>query len=91
MTYEMMASYWPTPLAIKNDPIVAEGINNADKIVFSKTQKKAEWNNTKVVSDNIVEEIKKMNVMPGKDMTLLGSESILTQFAEEGLMMNIRS
>jgi len=86
-----MASYWPTPLAIKNDPIVAEGINNADKIVFSKTQKKAEWNNTKVVSDNIVEEIKKMNVMPGKDMTLLGSESILTQFAEEGLMMNIRS
>ena len=41
VTYEMMASYWPTPLAIKNDPIVAKGMNNADKIVFSRTLKKS--------------------------------------------------
>ena len=24
VTHEMMARYWPTPIAIKNDPIVAE-------------------------------------------------------------------
>jgi len=47
VTYEMMASYWPTPLAIKNDPVVAERMNKADKIVFSRTLKKAEWNNTR--------------------------------------------
>ena len=82
----MMASYWPTPDAIKNAPIVAEGMNNADKIVFSRTLKKVEWNNTRLVKDNIVEEIKKMKRMPGKDMTLLGSGSILTQFAEQGLI-----
>jgi dihydrofolate reductase len=86
VTYEMMASYWPTPVAIKNDPIVAEGMNNADKIVFSRTLKKVEWNNTRLVKDNIVDEIKKMKQMPGKDMTLLGSGSILTQFAEQGLI-----
>lgn len=86
VTYEMMASYWPTPIAIKNDPVVAEGMNNADKIVFSRTLKRAEWNNTRVVKDNIVEEIKKMKQMPGKDMTLLGSGSILAQFAEHGLI-----
>jgi dihydrofolate reductase len=86
VTYEMMASYWPTPDAIKNDPIVAAGMNNADKIVFSRTLKKAEWNNTRLVKDNIVEEIKKMKQLPGKDMTLLGSGSILTQFAEKGLI-----
>ena len=39
-----------------------------------------------MVKDNIVEEIKKMKEMPGKDMTLLGSGSILTQFAEQGLI-----
>jgi dihydrofolate reductase len=66
--------------------MVAEGMNNADKIVFSKTLKKAEWNNTRVVKDNIVEEVKKMKRMPGKDMTLMGSGSILTQFAEQGLI-----
>ncbi len=86
VTYEMMASYWPTPDAIKNVPIVAEGMNNADKIVFSRTLKKVEWNNTRLVKDNIEEEIKKMKQMPGKDMTLLGSGTILTQFAEQGLI-----
>jgi dihydrofolate reductase len=86
VTYEMMASYWPTPIAIKNDPIVAEGMNNADKIVFSTTLKKVEWNNTRLVRDNIAEEIKKMKQMPGKEMTLLGSGCILNQFAEQGLI-----
>jgi dihydrofolate reductase len=86
VTYELMASYWPTPIAIKNDPLVAEGMNNADKIVFSRTLKKVEWNNTRLVKDNIEEEIKKMKQQPGKDMTLLGSGSIVTQFAEQGLI-----
>ena len=86
VTYEMMASYWPTPAAIKNTPIMAEGMNNADKIVFSRTLKKVEWKNTQLVKDNIVGEMKKLKQMPGKDMTLLGSGSIMTQFAEEGLI-----
>jgi dihydrofolate reductase len=86
VTYEMMASFWPTPDAIKRDPIVAEGMNNADKIVFSRTLNKVEWKNTTLVKDNIAEEIKKMKRMPGKDMTLLGSGSIVTQLAEQGLI-----
>lgn len=86
VTYEMMASYWPTPMASQNDPTVAEGMNKAEKIVFSRTLKKAEWNNTRLVKDDIVEEIKKMKRLPGKDMTLLGSGSIVTQFAPEGLI-----
>ena len=40
VTYELMASYWPTPIAIQNDPVVAEGMNKAEKIVFSRTLKK---------------------------------------------------
>lgn len=86
VTYEMMASYWPTPGAMKAAPMVAEGMNKAEKIVFSRTLKKADWNNTRVMRKNIVEEIRKMKQTPGKDMTLLGSGSILTRFAEEGLI-----
>ena len=86
VTYELMASYWPTPIAIKNDPVVAEGMNNAEKIVFSRTLKKAEWNNTRLVSNNMGDEIRKMKQIPGKNLTLLGSGSILTQLAEEGLI-----
>ena len=86
VTYELMASYWPTPLAIKNDPIVAEGMNKAEKIVFSRTLKRAEWNNTRLVSDNMGDEVRKIKQIPGKNLTLLGSGSILTQLAEQGLI-----
>lgn len=86
VTYEMMASFWPTPMAIENFPIVAEGMNKAEKIVFSRTLKNVAWNNAKVVNGDIAEEVKKMKQRPGKDMTLLGSGSILTQFAEQGLI-----
>ena len=86
VTHEQMVSYWPTPAAIKNNPILAERMNSAEKIVFSKKLKKVEWNNTRLMKNNIEKEIKKMKQLPGKDMTLLGSGSILTQFAERGLI-----
>jgi dihydrofolate reductase len=86
VTYEMMAGYWPTPLAMKNDPVVAEGMNNAEKIVFSRTLKKVEWSNTRLVKDNIAEEVKKLKQEPGKNMTVLGSGSIVTQLAQLGLI-----
>lgn len=86
ITYELMASYWPTPMAIENEPAVAEGMNKAEKIVFSTSLKKAEWNNTRLVKENIFEEVKKLKKIPGKDMAVLGSGSIITQFAEHGLI-----
>lgn len=86
VTYEMMESYWPTPMAMKDNPVVAAGMNKAEKIVFSRTLSKAGWNNTRLVKDNIVEEIRKLKQSPGKDMVILGSGSILTQFADEGLI-----
>jgi dihydrofolate reductase len=86
VTYEQMASYWPTPEAIKNSPAVAKRMNNASKIVFSRSLKKADWSNTRLVNDNMVEEVKKMKQLPGKDMAVLGSGSIVTQFADQGLI-----
>jgi dihydrofolate reductase len=56
VTYELMASYWPTPDAIKNDPIVAEKMNTLPKIVFSRTLDKVEWHNARLVKNNIEEE-----------------------------------
>jgi len=85
-TYEMMAGYWPTAEAHKNAPAVADGMNKSEKIVFSKTLKKADWNNSKLMKGNIVEEIKKMKGTSGNDMTILGSGSIVSQFADAGLI-----
>ena len=85
VTYEMMAGYWASPEAKKNDPIVAEGMNDAEKIVFSRTLKKAEWSNTRLVRDNLGGEVKKLKQI-GKDMAVLGSGSIVTQLADQGLI-----
>ena len=85
-TYEMMAAYWPAPMAMENDPTVAEGMNNANKIVISGTLKKADWKNTKIISNDVVNEIKRLKELPGNGFTLLGSGSILTLFSENGLI-----
>lgn len=86
ITYELMAGYWPTPLALKNDPVVAEGMNNSPKVVFSRTMEKASWNNTKLVKGDLAAEIRKMKKEPGKVMVIMGSGSIVSQLAQEGLI-----
>jgi len=84
-TYYMMVSYWPTDQAKQNNPGVAEGMNKAEKIVFSKTLKRADWDNTRIVSGNIKEEVKKLK-RSEKDLTVLGSGSIVNQLTEAGLV-----
>lgn len=86
ITYEMMASFWPTPMAIEKFPAVAEGMNNLPKVVFSRTLKNASWKNTKLVKGDLAAEIRKMKKEPGKDMVILGSGSIVSQLAPEGLI-----
>jgi dihydrofolate reductase len=86
VTYELMAGYWPTPEAMKNDPIVAGKMNDLPKIVFSKTLRTVAWRNTRLVKDNIEEEMRKMKEQPGKDMVILGSGSIVSEFAPHGLI-----
>ena len=77
VTYDLMASYWPTEDAIKDDPIVAGQMNRSPKIVFSRKMARAEWNNTRVIKDHIDEEITKLKQQPGKDMALFGSANLM--------------
>ena len=86
ITYEMMASYWPSPLAQKNDPVVAVSMNSRPKIVFSKTLARALWSNTRLVKGDLAAEIRKLKKEDGKGMAILGSGNIVSQLAEERLI-----
>jgi dihydrofolate reductase len=86
ITYELMASYWPTPNAMKNDPIVAEGMNGMPKVVFSRTLDKVSWSHTRLLRGDLATEIRRMKEEPGPGMTILGSGSIVSQAAAEGLI-----
>ena len=81
VTYEMMASFWPTPQAMQLMPEVAEGMNRATKVVFSRTMKQASWENTKLISGDLVEEVSKLKREPGSDLVLMGSGQIVAQLA----------
>ena len=86
VTYQMMASYWPTPDAIANDPIVAGQMNRVPKIVVSRTLDKAEWNNTRLIKDHVAEEITKLKQQPGKDLALFGSANLMSALMQLDLI-----
>jgi dihydrofolate reductase len=86
VTYELMASYWPTPLAASQDPVLAHRMNNLPKIVFSKTLGQVTWSHTRLVAVDLVGEVRQMKQEPGKDIAILGSGSLVAQLTPAGLI-----
>jgi dihydrofolate reductase len=86
VTYELMASFWPTQLALDTMPEVAKGMNSLPKIVFSRSMTEASWSNTKLVKGDIANEIRALKKESGKGLAILGSGSIVSQLAQEGLI-----
>ena len=86
VTYDMMASFWPTPAAMQMMPTVAEGMNRMPKAVASRTMDKAAWQNTTVLKGDLATEVRKLKESPGPDIAILGSGSIVSQLAQAGLI-----
>lgn len=90
ITYELMASYWPTLSGTNDDPIVAYKMNTIPKIVFSKTLEKAEWENTRLIKDHIKEEITSLKNQSGKDIYIFGSANLAVTLREMELIDEYR-
>src|SRR5215470_775271 len=86
VTYDLMFSYWPTPMAKQKNPLVAEAMNSAQKCIFSRTLKEAKWQNTKLFKSDLVGEVQKLKRQSGKGICILGSGTIVTQLAEARLI-----
>jgi dihydrofolate reductase len=86
ITYEMMASFWPTPQAMQMMPAVAEGMNKSPKIVFSRTLDEAPWNSTRLIKGDIAAQMRKLKEETGPGLAILGSGSIVSQLAQAGLI-----
>jgi dihydrofolate reductase len=85
-TYEMMAAWWPTPMAARAMPEVAARMNAMPKLVFSRTLGSADWTNTTLVKDDLIRTVRRMKNETGPDMAILGSGSIVAQLAGSGLI-----
>ncbi len=90
VTYEMMAEFWPSPIAAKDDPVTAAAMNRLPKIVISKTLKRADWQNTRLVKENIVEEVQRLKAEPGRDIFVFGSSDLSITLVQHGLIDEFR-
>lgn len=86
VTYDMMAGYWPTPMAAQNDPVVAERMNSLRKLVASRTMETPAWKNTTVIKGDLVSEVRKLKSDGGPDIAILGSGSVTSQLAQAGVI-----
>jgi dihydrofolate reductase len=90
VTYEGMASYWPTEGAREDDPVIAHLMNTMPKIVVSTSLESADWNNTTLVGANVPEELSKLKQQPGKDLAILGSPNLTVRLIGMGLVDELR-
>jgi dihydrofolate reductase len=87
-TYEIMKSFWPTPMAMQISPKMAAILRNSKKIVFSKTLRAPEdegtWKNVRVfpaINPREIEELKEV-----EDILILGSGTVVRQLTDLGLI-----
>ena len=85
VTYEGMAAYWT-----KAEGEIADLMNSIPKLVFSKTLKFADWNNTTIISENAAEEILKLKEQGGKDLYVFGSANLSETFINNNLFDEYR-
>lgn len=96
-TYEGMASYWLTvpgnPASTPAELEHAHWLDDATKIVVSRTLDRVEWNNapnTVLIKDNIAGEINRIKQQPGKDIWFLGSIALAQTFMQLDLIDEYR-
>jgi dihydrofolate reductase len=89
-TYQIWEKYWPAatsnPQSTESDKRFSRFADETQKIVISNTLDRVEWKNTKLIKDNIAEEIQKLKQQPGKNLIVAGGATIAQTLASLGLI-----
>ena len=90
VTFEMMDAYWPTaadqPNASKHDIEHSAWYKQVNKFVISGSWAGKSLPNATLISENVVEEIRKLKEGEGKDIVIFGSPSLGQLLASENLI-----
>lgn len=81
-TYDIFAGYWPQHA---DDPGAAS-LNTATKYVASTTLTKPEWQNTVVLKNDVVAEIKKLKQQAGPELQVHGSSNFIQTLLKHDLV-----
>jgi dihydrofolate reductase len=83
VTYEGFAAAWP---GRTDDVGFADKFNSMPKYVVSKTLTDPTWNNTTVLSGDLVDEVTKLKQADGGDIAVHGSRSLVAGLLESDLI-----
>lgn len=90
VTYEMMQNYWPhagkQPNASKHEKEHSAWYGKVSKVVLSRTLSEKGLVNTKVVSDQLADNINALKNQAGKDILIFGSPSASHSLLREDLI-----
>lgn len=87
VTYEIFAGYWPLHPEIKE---VATPFNSTKKYVVSHKPFDLTWNNSTLVTGDVVGEIKKLKEMKGPDLVVWGSGNLIQTLLKNNLIDRMR-
>jgi len=79
-TFDIFQAYWP---AHEN---MWPGINDVRKYVVTDTPMQPTWNNTTVIQDNVVEELKNLKNQDGPDLYVYGSGDLAQTLLKNDLV-----
>lgn len=82
-TYDIFASYWPTHTEMEE---VATPFNKTRKYVVSHKTHKLTWNNSELVTGDVVAEIKRIKKLDGPDLVVWGSGNLIQTLLEHNLI-----
>ena len=85
VTYEGFAAAWPN-----STDEGAPYFNGVRKYVVSKTLKKAAWNNSVILSGDLVDEVNKLKQQDGTNITVHGSGKLAQALIKHGLVDSLR-
>ncbi len=87
-TWQIWAAFWPTQTA--GDQEMIEKMNSIPKYVVSNTLKRADWNNTTIISGDIAGRVAGLKQQPGGDMLVYGSPDLVDELLRHELVDEYR-
>ena len=90
VTYQGMAEFWSSPVALEADPAMAERMNRYHKVVVSRTLAAADWTPSTLIRADVGAQLARLKEEPGKDIALLGSSALAASLLGAGLIDELR-
>jgi len=83
VTYEGFAAAWPSQ---QDEAGFADRMNTMPKYVVSTTLKRAEWNNSHILRQNLADEVSRLKAQPGQDILVAGSATLVQALIKHNLV-----